>query len=407
MNAGSTPMTELRSLDTSPAGETFWRELHEHLIAVALDVGTEEAGSPLAARPVTPLAPRPASSRRRPAAVVVAVAAAAVVALVVGIAIIGDGRSTDRAPGDVAAPDPTDGVRRTDPDAAVPATTTRPAPPTATAALSRTLTEGASGGDVRMVQQRLADLRFDPGPVDGVFGAYTTQAVWAFETLVIGTPRQDVTGAVTPEAWAVMQSDVTIAPRRTNLTSTHVEIYLPEQALVVFRDNLPALIAHISSGELAEAGADDFTKGKEWCEEVTIAPGELGNEEGTEAITDGRCGNSMTPGGTYRAYRKVQGRRQTALGGMYDPVFFNYGIAVHGSDNVPSEPASHGGIRINRWLAPRFQSMITTLGNQTGDQIWVWDGMMEPESYGAKPGHFDWPWLEWREAHADEPFVRD
>jgi hypothetical protein len=265
--------------------------------------------------------------------------------------------------------------------------------------IGRTLSKGLSGDDVKMVQQRLADLKFDPGPVDGVFGDYTVQAVWAFETLVMGSGFLDVTGKVTPELWDRMQDNVTVAPKRDNLTSTHVEIYLPQQALVVFKDNQPALIAHISSGELAEPG-DDFTKGKEWCQEVTISPGEIGNEDGTEPIKDGRCGDPATPGGTYRFYRKVEGRRESALGGMYDPVYFNYGIAVHGAENVPDEPASHGCIRINRRLGPIFQSMITKLGKNSGDQVYVWNGVKEPEAYGPKPGRFDWPWQEWREKNS-------
>jgi hypothetical protein len=264
--------------------------------------------------------------------------------------------------------------------------------------LTRTISNGQSGDDVKAVQQRLKDLTFDPGPVDGVYGSYTVQAVWAFETLVLQTPLADVTGKVTPEMWDRMQDAVTVAPRRTNLTSTHVEIYLPEQALVLFKDNVPALIAHISSGELADPGTD-FTKGATWCSEVTISPGEIGNEDGTEPIKDGRCGNAETPGGTYRFYREVVGRRESALGGMYDPVYFNYGIAVHGAENVPDHPASHGCIRINKYLGPIFQSMITKLGKNSGDQVYVWNGVKEPEDYGAKPGWFDTPDLEWRAAH--------
>ena len=42
----------------------------------------------------------------------------------------------------------------------------------------------------------------------------------------------------------------------------------------------------------------------------------------------------------------VEGIRRRALGGMWDPVYFNYGIAMHGALNVPLEPASHGCIRI-------------------------------------------------------------
>lgn len=268
--------------------------------------------------------------------------------------------------------------------------------------LDRTLSKGMSGDDVKMVQQRLLDLAFNPGPVDGVYGEYTVQAVWAFEKLVLGTPRAEATGRVTPDMWTRLKQDVTVAPRRTGLSDTHVEIYLPEQVLVVFTHDRPVLIAHVSSGQLAAPG-DNFTKGATWCDEVTISPGERGNEDGTEPLKDGRCGNAETPGGTYRFYRKVEGIRDSALGSLYDPVYFNYGIAVHGAQNVPLEPASHGCVRLNRYLGKVFFELIThasgTEAHPHGDDVYVWNGVKEPEAYGSRPGWFDTPWEEWHIAN--------
>ena len=64
--------------------------------------------------------------------------------------------------------------------------------------LGRTLSNGLFGEDVKIVQQRLKDLSFDPGPVDGAYGNYTIQAVWAFQTLVMKLPPSEATGKVTP-----------------------------------------------------------------------------------------------------------------------------------------------------------------------------------------------------------------
>jgi peptidoglycan hydrolase-like protein with peptidoglycan-binding domain len=72
--------------------------------------------------------------------------------------------------------------------------------------IDRTLKEGMKGDDVRRVQEQLAALKFDPGPVDGIFGQATKQAVWAFEKLVMQTPRKRATGEVTPSTWVIMQS---------------------------------------------------------------------------------------------------------------------------------------------------------------------------------------------------------
>jgi hypothetical protein len=381
----SDPIVALRGLPTPPPASGFWDDLLRQLpeaAAAGIDPG----------RTVADLADRPARRRRgRPVTLtVVLAAAAAVVAVVVTAQVRSSGSPASPADGDAPVVSTVEQL---------PATTLpRPPAEPAPVVVQRTLAEGTTGDDVRAVQQRLHDLAFDPGPIDGVFGASTTQAVWAFETLVLQTPYSEVTGAVTPETWAVMQGDVSIVPRRTDLTDTHVEIYLPEQALVVFEANAPALVAHISSGAL-QAPGDDFTKGATYCGEVLLSPGEIGNEAGTEPIVDGRCGNAETPGGTYRFYRAVEGVQETSIGRMLDPVYFNYGIAVHGSPDVPVGPSSHGSIRIDEQLAPIFRSMIVNLGKDTGDQVYVWNGVKEPEAYGPKPGWFDTPDLQWRDAH--------
>ena len=62
------------------------------------------------------------------------------------------------------------------------------------------------------------------------------------------------------------------------------------------------------------------------------------------------------------------------LGGMWNPVYFNFGIAVHGAENVPLEPASHGCVSIPMHISEYFQSMVSL-----GDRILVWDGIKEPE----------------------------
>ena len=74
------------------------------------------------------------------------------------------------------------------------AAVTTPAPPASQ--LEHPLAQGNAGDDVRLLQERLKSLAFDPGPTDGVFGPATEQAVWAFEKTVLGTAAADVTGVV-------------------------------------------------------------------------------------------------------------------------------------------------------------------------------------------------------------------
>ena len=238
------------------------------------------------------------------------------------------------------------------------------------------LSKGNDGNEVQMVQVRLKELGFEPGPIDGQFGDLTRSAVWAFEKLVLQTPRSEATGRVTDEMWQRMQDPLVIMPRRPDAaTADHTEIYLPEQVVIFFVDDTPALISHMSSGT-----------GDEWCEEVTISPGEYGNEDGTEPLKRGECGLSNTPGGVFEYYRRVEGVRQSGLGGMWNPVYFNYGIAIHGALNVPLEPASHGCIRIPMYVSEYFQDLAGD-----GDQVFVFDGREDPEHYGAQPPPFNWP----------------
>ncbi len=230
-----------------------------------------------------------------------------------------------------------------------------------------TIGPGYQGDDVTRVQQRLTDLGFAPGPIDGQFGSLTKMAVWAFEKLVMETDREKAKGLVTPEIWDRMQDPIVVQPRRqVSDTPRHTEIYLPEQVLAVFEGDTATFVSHISSGDNSE-----------WCEEVTISPGEIGNEDGTEPLKRGECGKSITPGGVYQYKRRVIGRRESALGGMLNPVYFNYGIAVHGAINVPLQPASHGCIRIPNDLSEGFAGLV-----EIGDLVYVWDGVKEPEIYG-------------------------
>jgi hypothetical protein len=258
---------------------------------------------------------------------------------------------------------------------------TTPSPTAATvtvdgSALSRTVTIGSAGPDVTRLQQRLTDLGFALGPVDGSFGAATRQAVWAFKKLVGGISYEKLfadphASDVTDQWWTRMTEPVTIEPRRPDASGTHVEVYLPIQVLVVFTDNRPVLIAHISSGELDEQGQP-----AQWCETLTYDADNEGQPLPIP-ITSPVCARSKTPGGVFTVTRFFEGDEITDLGGMYNPVFFNYGIAIHGAVNVPLEPVSHGPVRINNEVADIFPTLV-----HVGDTIYVWghDGK-QPEAY--------------------------
>ena len=249
--------------------------------------------------------------------------------------------------------------------------------------LDHTLGEGMTGPDVKRVQQRLTDLGFQLGDVDGQYGPLTRQAVWAFEKLVMGMSRAQATGQVTPDMWSLMQDPIRVAPRRQGGQSDHVEIYLPEQVMVIFHADTPALIAHISSGQQNPDGTP-----YEYAEDVTIDTDELGNPL-PEPITKPIRGLAKTPPGIFQAGREVTGERNGPLGTMWDPVYINQGIAIHGANNVPLQPASHGCIRVSRYLGPIVQQLI-----DRGDVVYIWDGKKEPEQQTAEDEQMIWDWVD-------------
>jgi hypothetical protein len=228
------------------------------------------------------------------------------------------------------------------------------------------------GAEVQALQSTLVSRQFDPGPVDGVFGGATLRAVWAFEKLILGTPRNEMRGIVTQDIWTQMNSDFNVTPRRSP-GGTHMEVYLPEQVSVLFKDGEARVISHVSSGA-----------GVEWCDVVEIDLDDGTTEE------KGICGISITPGGVYHFERKVDGWRNAKLGRLYQPVYFNYGIAIHGAGSVPAYPASRGCVRHPMHIAEYLPDLI-----EINDMIYVFDGVEEPETYGAQPMIFDYPDPNW------------
>ena len=237
---------------------------------------------------------------------------------------------------------------------------------------SRTVRRGDKGDDVRRIQQRLKDLHFDPGYIDGVYGGDTIMAVWAFQGAVMDRSRDTMVDFVTPETWDIMRGNVLLEPKRQPGTPQHVEIFLKSQHMAVWRGTNLLLVTHISSGT-----------GEQWCEEVTIDPGEEGNN-GKDPIKKGICGQAVTPPGIYRFYNRKYGKRESKLGTMWNPVYFNFGLAIHGAQQVPAQPASHGCVRIPIFVSEYFPALV-----KYNDRVYIFDGVKEPEDYGSQPPPWD------------------
>ncbi|MGH9004064.1 MAG: L,D-transpeptidase family protein, partial [Acidimicrobiia bacterium] len=189
-----------------------------------------------------------------------------------------------------------------------PPVTPVPFPPLASDALA----PGAEGEPVRLLQERLLALRYDPGTPDGRYLASTTHAVMAFQK-VAGLPR---TGAATPETLAALNLTRDPAPLLPAGGATRIEVDLPRQVLFFYSGGVLDRILSVSTGN-----------GKRYC-------------------AKGRCGVAVTPSGSFRIGRKLSGKRVSHLGVLYNPLYFKGGYAIHGSPSVPAHPASHGCVRI-------------------------------------------------------------
>ena len=194
-----------------------------------------------------------------------------------------------------------------------PTTTTEPPPPPE----GDVLEAGMAGPRTEALQQRLAELHFDPGPADGRFGTKTTQAVWAFQH----TFGHEADGRVGPELYDAIMNAGPPEPLVPDGGADRTEISIDRQVLYVYRGCELALVTHISTGN-----------GEDYCEK-------------------GVCGTAITPTGDFHYERRISGWRESHLGRLYNPVYFYGGYAVHGSASVPNGPASHGCVRIPMHVA--------------------------------------------------------
>ena len=78
------------------------------------------------------------------------------------------------------------------------------------------------------------------------------------------------------------------------------------------------------------------------------------------------CQYAITPTGDFEFYEFYRGWKEGKLGKMWNPVFFNGGIAVHGLASVPTYPASHGCARIPIYVADYFPDLV-----ELGDAVYV------------------------------------
>jgi peptidoglycan hydrolase-like protein with peptidoglycan-binding domain len=182
---------------------------------------------------------------------------------------------------------------------------------------------GDKGAAVKSVQKRLNQLGYYAGPADGEYGQDLAEAVWAFKE-VQGLPMTAASNTIITYKF---RRDL-IRPRAPKVLvpkggANRIEINQNDEVLVLYRNNKPHLMIHVSTG-----GGYTYP-----------CPGDPG----------ATCGPAITPDGDFTALSFAPGWIQVPLGTMYNPLFFiGRAYAIHGDIPVPWYPASHGCIRI--WM---------------------------------------------------------
>lgn len=221
---------------------------------------------------------------------------------------------------------PTTTASTTTTTTAPPTTTTTapppPPPPPAGPEADGVLSSGESGDAVLALQQRLSELGYWVAEADGSYGLTTQQAVMAFQKAE-GLGRDGVAG---PETLGRLQNAgrVTAASTSGNL----IEVDLGRQLLFVIQNGQVLWAFNTSTG----------------------------------------TSSTPTPPGNFTISRQIDGLRQSDLGLLWRPKYFNGGIAVHGSDSIPGYPASHGCVRVSD---PAINWMWASGVAEIGTAVWV------------------------------------
>jgi hypothetical protein len=177
-------------------------------------------------------------------------------------------------------------------------------------------------------EQRLSDLGYWTGPVDGDLDPGSRHALIAFQK-VEGRQR---TGRLTPNELQALRTAARPLARHTGYA--HIEIDIRRQVLFIVD----------ASGDVTH-----------------ILPVCTGNEK--SYVDHGQIHRAHTPSGNFKVLRKVSGWRRSSLGLLYYPNYIHEGIAIHGSPAMAAYPDSHGCIRIPMFAAKEL-SEITPMGTE-------------------------------------------
>jgi peptidoglycan hydrolase-like protein with peptidoglycan-binding domain len=179
-----------------------------------------------------------------------------------------------------------------------------------------------SRAQTREAEHRLSDMGYWTGAVDGLFDPATRSALIAFQKWE-GRP---IAGQLTLDELEAIRASA--PPKARELGYEHVEVDLDRQVLLTVNDDGRVRALPISSGS------------------------------GKPFVDEGQNSIAYTPRGRFVVYDKEVGWQTGSLGSVYYANYISGGVAIHGSRNVPNEPASHGCIRIPMFAAREMSKLL-------------------------------------------------
>ena len=174
----------------------------------------------------------------------------------------------------------------------------------------------------REAEQRLSELGYWTGAIDGRLDPATRSALIAFQKW----QGRLVTGRLTSDELEAIRAGA--APTARESGYAHAEVDLDRQVLM-------------------------------WVDEddgIRVLPISSGNDK--PFVDEGQTSIAYTARGRFLVYDKEVGWGNGPLGSVYYANFISGGVAIHGSPSVPNQPASHGCIRVPMFAARDLSKLL-------------------------------------------------
>ena len=176
---------------------------------------------------------------------------------------------------------------------------------------------------VQEAEQILSELGYWIMKVDGKSDDSTRQGIIAFQK-VEGLKR---TGVLDDKVLTALRLADRPVPKHGG--EAHIEIDIARQVILLVNE----------TGEVTKVLSTSTGNGERY-------------------FSEGKWQKAVTPRGTFKVQRQIKGIRKAPLGTIYNPSYFNGGIAIHGSNSIPVTAASHGCARIPRFADKQFVEMV-------------------------------------------------